>query len=89
MSVRLSKLKQSKVIVYEYLKNKYPNKSFVLFYSIGEQKSDYTNQCLKIETDIENSKWSGLKKEVEDFLIGVDEHYIGLNIKVTKINYNG
>lgn len=89
MSVRLSKLKLSKVIVYEYLKKKYPNKSFVLFYSIGEQKSDYTNQFLKIETDIENNKWLSLKKEVEDFLIDNDEHYIGLNIKINKISKDG
>lgn len=83
MSVRISSLKKSKVLVYEYLKGKYPFNKFSIFYSIGEKKDDYLDQHLKVETDISPENWNELKKEVSDFLIKSDQHYISLRIRVS------
>lgn len=83
MSVRISALKKSKKIVYEYLKEKYPNNRFSLFYSIGEKEDDYFDQHLKVETDISNGKWKELSQEVHNFLVKDDPHYNSLRIRVS------
>ena len=85
MSVRLSKLKASKNLVYNFLHDKYPNEEFVLFYSIGQQESDYDNQYLKIETSLPKHKWNNLLHEIQTHLIKIDEHYIGLRFRITEL----
>lgn len=83
MSVRISALKKSKVIVYEFLKGKYPFNKFSMFYSIGEKEDDYLDQHLKVETDINPNQWNNLKQEVSEFLTNVDQHYSSLRIRIS------
>ena len=83
MSVRISALKKSKVLVYEFLKGKYPFNKFSMFYSIGEKEDDYLDQHLKVETDINPGEWVNLKNEISDFLTNIDPHYVSLRIRIS------
>lgn len=83
MSVKISALKKSKILVYEYLKSKYTLNKFSMFYSIGQKEDDYLDQHLKVETDINPNQWSDLKNEISDFLTNIDQHYVSIRIRIS------
>jgi len=81
VSVKISLLKQSKVIIYEWLEANYTGE-YSVFYSTRTKEKSFKDQFLKIELDCEENKFPYFASKIRTELLLSDESYSELRFKI-------
>jgi len=83
MSVKVSLLKQAKEIVESYLRQNYIGE-FDVFYSLGQDKNNFSDQYLRIQLDTNKKYFGAFAKKIRKILVAQNADYTSLNIKIIK-----